>query len=124
MSPMARQSASIVRAPMRLRWALSLAKGYLDRIEVGAIGRQEEEMRSLGADALASFLSLMACQIVEDHDVSLGQGRGQFILDVEREEFAVDRTIDDPRRGDSVVAQGRDEGHGLPVAEGNGRFQT
>ena len=26
MSPMALQSASIVRAPMRLRWALSLAK--------------------------------------------------------------------------------------------------
>ena len=39
------------------------------------------------------------------------------LLDLEGEELAIDGAVDDPRRADPVVAQRRDEGHGLPMAE-------
>ena len=38
------------------------------------------------------------------------------LLDIEVEALAVDRAVDEPRRGDAIMAQGGQEGHGLPVA--------
>jgi len=44
------------------------------------------------------------------------QGRDQNLLDVEKEGFAVDRPLEEPRSGNAIVAQSGHEGHGLPAA--------
>src|SRR5207247_3145980 len=81
-------------------------------------------MRSLGADGVTSRLALVTAEIVEDDEFALGEGRCQHLFDIESEEFAIDRTVDDPWRADPVVAQRRDEGHGLPMAERRGCLET
>jgi hypothetical protein len=43
------------------------------------------------------------------------RGRDQDLLDVRAEQLAVDGSIDHPRRIDAIVAEGGDEGHGLPM---------
>lgn len=95
---------------------LEFGKDLLDGIEVGAVGRQEEEVRPCGPDGATHGLSLVAAEIVEDDDVALGERGHEDLLDIEGEELAVDRPVDDPRRIDTVAAQGGDEGQGFPVA--------
>ena len=70
-------------------------------------------------------------EVVENDYVAAAQGRDQLGFDVAVEEFAVDPSpwslgpvafpwldVDDPGRVEAVVAQGSDEGPGVPVAEG------
>lgn len=95
---------------------LELGKDLLDRIEVWAVGRQEEQVCACGPDGAAHGVSLVAAEIVENHDVAFGEGRHEDFLDIEGEEFAIDRPVDDPGRIDPVAAQGGDEGQGFPVA--------
>ena len=59
---------------------------------------------------------LVAAEIVHDDDVAGRQGRDQHLLDIEPEPLAVDRSIDQPWRVQAIMAQCRQEGHGLPVA--------
>jgi hypothetical protein len=101
-----------------------LGEELLDRIEVGAVGRQEEEVGAGGADGAASGLSLVAAEIVEDDDVALGEGGSEDLLDIEGEELAVDRAIDDPGRIDAIAAQGGEEGEGLPMAVRQAGLET
>lgn len=81
-------------------------------------------MRTPGADGAAGRLALVAAEVVENDDLAHGQGWCQHLLDIEREELAVDGTVDDPGRADPVVTQRCDEGHGLPVAERSRCFET
>ena len=102
---------------------LELREDLLDRIEVGAVGGQEEHVRTDGADRLAGGLSLVGAEVVEDDDVALGQDRGQNLLHVSCEDIAVDRPVDDPWRVDAVMAQSPDEGEGLPVPVRHARIE-
>src|SRR6478735_5034879 len=81
-------------------------------------------MRSLGADGVAGRLTLVTAEIVEDDDLAACQGGRQHLLDIEREELAIDGAINDPRGADAVVTQCCDEGHGLPMAEGSRCLET
>ena len=74
--------------------------------------------------ALRAGLPFVTAEVVEDDDLARSQGRRQHLLDIEGEKFAVDGAVDDPRRADPVVAQRRDEGHGLPMAERRRCFET
>ena len=56
--------------------------------------------------------------IFPTQDIAPVQGRGQLGFDIEVEEFAVYRPVDDPWRVKPVMAQGGDEGLRVPVAEG------
>jgi len=94
---------------------LELGEELLDGIEVGAVGRQEEQMRAGLADGAAGGLSLVAAEIVEDDDVALCERRGEDLFGVEREEFAVDRAVDDEGRIDTIDPEGSDESERLPV---------
>ena len=47
-----------------------LGEGHLDRSEVWAIGRQEEEPCALAADSLFSLVALVAGEIAQDDDVA------------------------------------------------------
>src|SRR5829696_8278921 len=69
-----------------------------------------------GSDGAAGGLSLVAAEVVEDDDVAFGEGRPENLLDVEGEELAVDRAVDDPGCVDAIASQGGDEGERLPMA--------
>ena len=49
---------------------LELGEGVLDRIEVGAVGQEEEEVRAGGLDQRPDLGSLVARQVVHDDDVA------------------------------------------------------
>jgi len=70
---------------------LELGEDLLDRIEIGTVGRQEDEPGAGGADGVAHRLSLMTAKIVEDHDVARRQGGSQQLDDISLEGDAVDR---------------------------------
>jgi hypothetical protein len=95
-----------------------LGEDLFDGIEVGAVGRQEDEAGAFGSDDGAGGLAFAAAEVVQDDDIARREGRGEDLLDIEEEGFAVDRPIDRPRRIDPVVAQRGDEGQGLPTAVG------
>ena len=84
----------------------------------GGAGGQEAEFRTCGPDGTAYGGGLVAAWVVPDDDVVRVQGRGQDLLDTGSEYVAVDWTVDHPRCSDRVMAQGCDEGHGVPVTEG------
>ena len=63
-------------------------------------------MGAFGPDSGAGGLALVTAEVVEDDDVARRQGRRQYFLDVDEEDRAVDRTIDNPGRVDPVMAQG------------------
>ena len=46
---------------------------HLDWIEIGAVGRQEQEVSAGAGDEARCFIVLMARQIVEDNRVALAQ---------------------------------------------------
>jgi len=95
----------------------------LDRIEVGAVGRQEHESGAGAPDRGANRPALVAAQIVHDDDVA-GRERGdQHLLDIGQERRAVDRSVDDARRGQAVGAQRRQKGRGAPAAVRNPGYQ-
>lgn len=66
----------------------------------------------------------MTGEVVEDHDITGIEGRGELGFDIGFEGRAVHRAVDDPWRGKSVTAQGGNEGLGLPVAKGRTRFEA
>ena len=43
---------------------LEFGEDLLDRIQVGTVGRQEHQMRALGADGVTSRLALVTAEIV------------------------------------------------------------
>jgi hypothetical protein len=50
--------------------AFQLGEHLLDPIEVGRVGRQEEELGARGSDVLADSLGFVAAEIVNDDDVA------------------------------------------------------
>ena len=103
---------------------LELGEDLLDGVQVGAVGRQEDEVSADGFDGGAGGLALVAAEVVEDDHVARLEGRSQDLLDVDQEELAVDGAIDHPGGVDAITAQGGDEGLGLPVAERSGGLET
>ena len=95
---------------------LELGEELLDRVEVGAVGRQEQKMSAGSPDGGAGGLVLVAAEVVQDDDIARLQGRDEDGLDIAAEDGAIDRPVDDPRRADPVVAQRGDEGERAPVA--------
>src|SRR5215218_447025 len=100
---------------MWLRWCadrlcaagFELGEDLLDRVEIGRIAGQEEQLGAGGADQMADSLALMTAEIVHDHDVAAAQGRHEELLYVSAKAGAVDRAVDDAGRRDPVTAQRR-----------------
>ena len=62
---------------------LELGEELLDRVEVGAVGRQKEHVGTRLADGASRRLAFVAAEIVEDDDIAFGECRSQYLLDVE-----------------------------------------
>ncbi len=65
--------------------------------------------------SLRASLPLWLPRFIENDDVARAQNWNEYLLDVDEENLAVDRAIDDEGSLDAVVAQGSDEGQGLPM---------
>ena len=73
---------------------LSLAKALLDRVEVGTIGRQKEQLGASSTDGTPDGLSLVTAEIVDDDNVARLERWHQELFDIGQEAFAVDRSVD------------------------------
>ena len=116
---MPRQVASIVRGSVLCSRVLSLAEDRLDRIEIGRVARQEEQLGAGGADQLPDGLAFVAAEVVHDDDIAGTKRRKEHLLDVEAETLAIDRPLEKPRRLNPIMAQGGQERHCLPAAVRN-----
>ena len=96
-----------------------LGKDLLNRIEVGAVGRQEQQPGTSGPDRGANGWFLVAGEIVHDDDVSGHECWAELFFDPCGEAGGVDRLIEHEGRIDPIAAEGGDEGHRFPVAVGH-----
>ena len=113
---MPRQVASGVRGSVLRNRVIELGKHLLDRVEIGRVARQEEQLGAGAADQLANCLALMAAEIVHDDNVTGAEGGHQKLFDVSAEAGAVDRPVDDAGGGNPVAAQRRQKGQCPPAA--------
>ncbi len=98
---------------------LHLSEGHLDGVHVGRIRRQIEELGALGDDGLFDAGDLMGGQIVHDDDVAVLEGGAQDLCHVGSKGWAIHGRIEHPGCCDTLKAQGGNESHGLPMAEGD-----
>src|SRR5262249_58939560 len=88
----------------------------LDRVEIGRVARQEEQLGAGAADQFTDCLALMAAEVIHDDNVTGAEGGDQKLFDVSAEAGSVDRPVDDAGGGDPVAAQSRQKGQGPPAA--------
>jgi len=85
------------------RQVLELGEQLLDRVQVGAGGRQEQQVRPGLADGTAGTASVVAAQIIEDDDLTWAEGRHQHLSDIGRDQTAVDWAVEDTWRIDAII---------------------
>ena len=93
---------------------LEFGEDLFDRVEIGAVGRQEQQSCADAADRLAHFAAFMAAEIVHDNHVTGLEGRQQKLAHIGEESRAVDRAVQHARGVDPVTAQRRKKGLGPP----------
>lgn len=96
-----------------------LCEDLLDRIEIGTIWRQEEQLGSDGSKGTTHGFGFVTAEIVDDNNIAGSERRQKKLLDIGAEALAVDRSIDDARRVDPVVAQRRQKGQRSPMSVRN-----
>jgi len=94
---------------------LELGKDLFDGVQVGRIFRQEDQLGAGRADEPTNGFTLVATEIVHDHDVSRTKRRDQNLFDIGLKALAVDRAVNQPRRVDPVMAQRSQKCRRLPV---------
>ena len=92
-----------------------LGEHLLDRVEVWAVGWQEDEPGALPANGGTDGVAPVAAEIVHDDDVSRAKGWDENLLDIGLKGFTIDRTIKKPWGVDPVMSQCGQEGRSLPV---------
>src|SRR5262249_1410457 len=95
---------------------LEFGEDLFDRVQVGGVFWQEDELGAGRAGESAHGFALVAAEIVHDDDVAWLQGGDEDALDISSEVLAIDWTIKDPWGVNPVMAQGDQESRGLPVA--------
>ena len=98
---------------------LELGEHLLDRVEVGAAGRKEQQAGARASDRRAHRFGLVAAEIVHDDDVAAAERRNQLGFDIGLEGGAGDRSVRNPRGVDPVLPQSGDECRSVPMAEGS-----
>lgn len=101
-----------------------LGKRLLDRVQIGTVGRQIEQLGPRRADRSPYGKVLMAAEIVHHHDVAWPQSWNQELHHPGEETLGVDGAIQDARRGDAITSQPGHEGERLALAVGHFGYQA
>jgi len=72
---------------------LKLGEHHLDGVEIGAVGRQKEQMGADLAEGLACGFCFVASQVIEDDPITGGERRSQGLLHPGGEGRAIDGSI-------------------------------
>lgn len=91
-------------------------KGHFDRVEIGAVGGQITYRRASGLDEFFDRRHFVRGEVVEDDDVSRVEFGAEHLAQINRENIAIDDSLDEKWRGDPVMAQRGQKGGALPVA--------
>ena len=83
---------------------LELGKYVLDRVQVGRVWRQVEQLGLGGSDRFADGGTLVAGQVIHDHEVARCQCRHEELLNPFGKAGPVDWLIEHTRRIDTVAA--------------------
>ena len=94
---------------------LERGKDLFDRVQVGGIFGQEDQLVAGRADEPADGFALVAAKVVHDHDVSGTKRRDENLFDVGLEALAVDRAVNKPWGIDPIMAQRSQKCCRLPV---------
>lgn len=103
---------------------LEFSESHFDWIQVGAIGRQEEEPGTAFSEDSLCLFAFVAREIVENDDVAGTERRRKLGFDIGLENVPVHRRVDDPWSGQSITTERCDEGLGFPVSERRHGFQA
>jgi len=95
---------------------LEFGKELFDWIEIRTIGRKVDEGCNAGLNCLADTRNLVNANIVHDDDITTFEGWGEYLFDIGFEARASHWSIQQQRRGDTIMAQGGNEGRSFPVA--------
>ena len=86
-----------------------------DRIEIGAVGRQEAKMRADAGNRRTNFRLFVHREVIQHDDITEAQGGYEDLLDVCEEARVVDRAIEHGGGLDAIRSQRGDDGLGLPM---------
>src|SRR5574341_390933 len=78
---------------------LEFGEDLLDRIEIGAVGREKQEPSSARGDRLRDAGHFVASQVVHDHEIPGPQRGSQVLFHVGTEDLPIDRSVHDQRSG-------------------------
>ena len=105
-------------AASRCRFAqerLELGKHLLDRILIGRVWRQQQQLRAAGLNRFAYAGNLVAGQIVSNDDVARAECRRQELFDIGAKRRAIDRTVQDQRGDNCIVPEASEKCCCLPM---------
>ena len=102
---------------------LQLGEGLLDRVHVGAVGRQIAQFGAGGLDEFFDSRPFMGGQIVHDDDIARRERWDETCFHPFLEESGVDRPIEDLLRFKPAQAQAGDKRDRLVMAVRNGGAQ-
>jgi len=91
-------------------------ESLLNGVQIRRVWRQEPKSGSSRPYCLTDCLGLVAPEVVEDDDVAGLECGDQLLVDPCAETLPIDRAIEDAGSCETIATQGRDEGHGAPVA--------
>src|SRR4051794_20915613 len=94
---------------------LIFGESLFDRVQIGAVGWQINELRLSGGDRLGDAGDFVAAQIIEQDNVTGRQCRRQYLLDVSAKTPAVDGAPEHIGRADPGRAQSSNKHGLLPV---------
>jgi len=92
-------------------------ESHLDRVQVGAVGRQEQEPGAPCLEAFGGCFAFVAAEIIEKNHVALIEGGRKLGFDIDVEGGAGHGTVQHPRSGQPAKPQACNEGLRSPPAK-------
>ena len=99
-------------------------KGQFDRVKIGAVGWQVAQAHAPVREDLADALDFVGGQVVQDEGVTPLQVRTEDLLQIDREDFGIDRSIHQKRGRETFVPEGGNKRGTPPMTVRDGTEAT